>query len=70
MRILQIIGALLIAGGLFVLIKSPTYSSEQSVLKIGDIEAKMQREQVVPPWIGGAALGAGVVLVAVGLRRK
>jgi hypothetical protein len=69
MRILQIVGALLIAGGLFVLIKSPTYSSDKSVFKIGDVEARVAQEHAIPPWLGGAALAAGVVLVVVGVRK-
>ncbi len=69
MRILQIVGALLIAGGLFILIKAPSYSSEKSVFKIGDIEAKLAQEHAIPPWAGGAALAAGVVLIVVGSRK-
>jgi drug/metabolite transporter (DMT)-like permease len=70
MRILQIVGALLIAAGLYVLIKAPTYSSEQSVFKVGNVEAKLQREHAIPPWMGGAALAAGFVLVVVGLTKR
>jgi drug/metabolite transporter (DMT)-like permease len=69
MRVLQILGAILIAGGLFILIKSPSYSSEKSVLKIGDVEAKVTQEHMVPPWAGGAALAAGVILIVVGARK-
>ena len=70
MRILQIVGALLIAGGLFVLIKAPTYSSEKSVFKIGDVEAKVAQERAIPPWAGGTALAAGAVLIVVGARKR
>jgi hypothetical protein len=70
MRILQIVGALLIAGGLFVLIKAPTYSSDKSVFKIGDVEARVSQEHAIPPWLGGAALAAGAVLIVVGARKK
>ena len=70
MRILQILGALLIAGGLFVLIKAPSYSSDKSLFKIGDVEAKVAQEHAIPPWAGGAALAAGVVLVVVGARKS
>jgi hypothetical protein len=69
MRMLQIVGALLIAGGLFVLIKTPTYSSEKSVFKIGDVEAKVSQEHAIPPWAGGAAVAVGVVLIVVGVRK-
>jgi hypothetical protein len=70
MRALQIVGALLIAGGLFILIKSPSYSSQKSVLKVAGIEAKVNEEHEIPGWVGGATLAAGVVLVVVGLRKR
>lgn len=70
MRVLQIIGAILILGGLYVLLKSPSYSSEKSVLKIGDVEAKVSQQHAIPPWAGGAAVVAGVVLIVVGARKR
>ena len=69
MRVLQIIGAILILGGLYVLLQSPSYSSEKSVLKIGDVEAKVSQQHAIPPWAGGAAIVAGVVLIVVGFRK-
>jgi F420-0:gamma-glutamyl ligase-like protein len=41
MRAMQIVGALLVAAGLFIMIKSPSYSSEKSVLKVAGLEAKV-----------------------------
>jgi hypothetical protein len=70
MRALQIVGALLIAGGLFILIKSPSYSSEKSVLKVAGLEAKVNEEHEIPTWAGGAALVAGVILVVAGVRKR
>jgi hypothetical protein len=69
MRIVQILGAILIAGGLFVLIKSPSYSSDKSVFKIGDVEAKVAQEHAISPWVGGAAIAAGVILIVTGARK-
>jgi hypothetical protein len=69
MRVLQILGAILILGGLFVLIKSPSYSSDKSVLKIGSVEAKVSQQQSIPPWVGGVAVVAGVVLIVIGARK-
>ena len=69
MRILQVLGAILIAGGLFVLIRSPSYSSEKSVLKIGDVEARVAQEHPISPWVGGAALAGGVLLIVAGVRK-
>ena len=70
MRAVQIMGALLIAAGLYILIKSPSYSSDKSLFKVGQVEAKVQTDRQIPPWAGGAALAAGVVLVAAGIRRR
>ena len=70
MRALQISGAVLIVVGLWIIVRPPSYSREVNVFKLGDIEAKMQQEHLVPGWVGGLALGAGVVLLAVGLKRR
>ena len=70
MRVLQIVGAILIAAGLFMIVKPPSYSREESVFKLGELEAKVQQQHKVPGWVGGVALGAGLVLVVMGLRRK
>ena len=69
MRALQISGAILIAVGLLFIIKPPSYTREESVIKLGDLEAKVQQQHTVPSWVGGALLGAGCVLVIVGLRK-
>jgi hypothetical protein len=69
MRALQIVGALLIAGGLYILIRSPSYSSEKSVLKVAGLEAKVNEEREIPGWVGAAVLAGGVVLIVVGARK-
>ena len=70
MRALQISGALLIAAALLVLIKPPSYLHEESVLKVGDIEAKLQEQRTIPSWVGGALLGVGCFLVIAGLKKS
>jgi hypothetical protein len=70
MRALQISGLVLIAIGLWIVIRPPSYSREESVFKFGDLEAKMQEQRPVPGWTGGMALGAGLVLVVVGFRKS
>ena len=70
MRMLQITGVILIAIGLWILIRPPSYTHERSVLKLGDVEAKVQNQQAVPGWAGGVALGAGAVLLVMGLTRR
>lgn len=70
MRALQISGLVLIAIGLWIIIRPPSYSREESVFKFGDIQAKVQQERSVPGWAGGVALGAGLVLLVVGFRKS
>ena len=70
MRIRLVSGAILIAVGLLLIIKPPSYSREESVIKLGDLEAKVQQQHTVPSWVGGALLGAGCVLVIVGLGKS
>jgi hypothetical protein len=70
MKVLQIIGALLIAAGLYVLIQGASYPSDKSVFKVGGVEAKIEEHHAVPPWVGGVAIGAGVLLVVVGFNKR
>jgi len=70
MRFLSIVGALLVAAGAFVVFKGVSYHKEESVFKVGQFEAKVQERHDVPQWIGGLGLGAGAVLLVLGLRRK
>ena len=70
MRASLISGVVLIAVGLWLIIRPPTYPHKENVLKFGDLEATVQEERPVPGWAGGIALGAGLVLVGVGFRRR
>jgi len=69
MRTLQILGVVLVAAGLFLIIRPPSYPHQESVFKLGDIEATVQEKRTVPGWAGGVLLGAGCVLVIVGMKR-
>ena len=70
MRALQVAGLVLIAIGVWFIVRPPNYSSDQKVFKFGNIEAQMRREHSIPGWVGGMAIGAGVVLVVVGLKKR
>ncbi len=69
-RLLPVAGVVLIAAGLWVIVRPPSYSREESVFRVGNIEARMQEQYTVPGWIGGTALGAGTVLLAFGVLRR
>ena len=70
MRPVQIAGLVLIAIGVWFIVRPPSYSSDDKVFKLGNIEAQMRREHSLPGWVGGVAMGAGVVLVVVGLKKR
>jgi hypothetical protein len=70
MRTAMISGLVLVAAGLFLLIKGVSYTREESVLKVGGFEAKVQDKHSVPQWIGGAALSAGIVFIVLGFRKR
>ncbi|MDE2051719.1 MAG: hypothetical protein KGJ72_11950 [Gammaproteobacteria bacterium] len=70
MKASLIAGLVLIAAGVFLILRPPHYSSEQSVFKLGDLEAKMQQERTLPGWVGGVVLGAGIVLLGAGLAKR
>jgi hypothetical protein len=70
MRPLALLGILLLLFGAYVMFRGFTYSSKEEVLRVGELKAEVQSEKAVPPWVGGAAIVAGVVLIAAGSRRR
>ena len=70
MKASLIAGLLLIAAGVFLILRPPHYASDQSVFKLGNLEARMQQERTLPGWVGGVVLGAGIVLLGAGLLRR
>lgn len=70
MRASLIAGLVLIAAGVFLILRPPHYASEQSVFKLGNLEARMQQERALPEWVGGVVLGAGIVLLGAGLVKR
>lgn len=66
------VGVLLIVLGLAALAyQGFSYTTRETVLDIGPIHATADRERSVtlPPVVGIAAVGAGVLLVAVAMRK-
>lgn len=69
MRSMIILGALLLAAGLYVAINGASFTTNETVLKAGPLEANMKRQQTIPPWVGAVAILGGVGLIAVGFRK-
>ncbi|HEX6106579.1 MAG TPA: hypothetical protein VFZ26_13420 [Gemmatimonadales bacterium] len=70
MRPLTLAGLALLALGGFILFRGLNYTSDRSVIRIGEFEASVEERQAVPAWIGGLAAAAGLVLVVAGSRRR
>lgn len=73
MRPAQIIGVLLIIGGLAALLMGGfSFTRSEEVLDIGPVEASVERRERVPlpPIVGGLALAAGVALLFVGYKKR
>ena len=70
MRPLSLLGILLLAVGAFIVFRGASYKSRDEVLKVGDLKASVEEKHAVPTWVGGAAIVAGVVLLAAGMRRR
>ena len=69
---MKIVGIILIVLGILGFIfRAVTYTTEETVLDLGPIEAKAEKENTIPiPEIAsGVAVVAGIVLVIIGIKR-
>lgn len=70
MKASLIAGLVLIAAGIFLILRPPHYAAEQSVFKVGGFEARMQQDRPLPEWVGGVVLGVGIGLLGVALVKR
>ena len=70
MRPLSFVGLALVAAGAFVLVRGLSFTSQKSVLKVGDFQASVEERREVPTWAGALAVVGGVVLLIAGSRRR
>ena len=67
-RPVTLLAVLLIAGGLYVLVRDVSYSTQSQVMKIGDFEARVEERRTIPPWVGIVAIVGGLALLVSGYR--
>lgn len=63
-------GLLLLGLGAFVLVRGANFTTRENVVKLGDVQLTAKEKQVVPPWAGGIAVAAGVLLLAAGAKKR
>lgn len=69
MRASLIVGLLLVIGGAVVAVRGFSYTSQESVFKVGGLEATVQEKHTISPWIGVGAIALGVVVILLGRRK-
>ena len=62
---------LLVVGGLLFAYQGVTYTTREKVIDVGPLHVTAEKEKTIPlqPLIGALALGSGLVLLVLGLRR-
>jgi hypothetical protein len=70
MRISLIAGLILVAAGIFMILRPIHYPTNRSVLKLGSLQASVQEDRTLPPWAGGVVLGAGVALLGAAIIKR
>ncbi len=62
---------LVIGGALMLAYPAITYTSPKTVVDVGPLEVTADEERTIPlpPIVGGAVLGAGLVLLVAGRRQ-
>ncbi len=62
---------LLVVGALVFAYQGVTYTTREKVIDVGPLHVTAEREKTIPlpPLIGALALGSGLVLLVLGLRR-
>lgn len=72
MKSLVLFGIILIIAGIVALgYQGFTYTKREPIVQIGDLKVTADTEKTVylPPYLGGAAIVAGIVLVVVGRKK-
>ncbi len=73
MKPISIIGVLLVLAGIAALVFGEfSFTKRETVVQIGEakIEAETREAFPLPPIAGFAAIGAGLVLVVIGYRKR
>lgn len=73
MKPIPILGVLLIIAGIAALVLGEfSFTKRETVVQFGDakLEAESRESFPIPPVAGIAAIGAGIVLVVIGYRKR
>ena len=66
MRTSAIAGLVLIIVGAFLFYRGGSFSTREDVLKVGDVKISTEERHTIEPWVAGAAVVGGIVLLLAG----
>jgi len=70
MRPLAMAGLLLLVLGGFILLRGLSFTSQKSVLKVGEFQVSVEERREVTDWAGAVAVAGGLGLLLTGRRRR
>ena len=70
MKALTLVGVLAILAGGYILVSGLSFTKSRNVVEVGPFSAAVEEKQVVPTWVGGLAVGVGLVMVIAGVGRR
>ncbi len=66
MRLVLVLGILLALAGAYILVRGFSVTRETASVDLGPLDASIQERRSVPPWVGGVAVAAGLVMIVAG----
>jgi hypothetical protein len=66
MRLMLALGILFVLIGGYILVQGFSITRERTVLDVGPLEASVEERRAIPPWVGGVAVAAGLVIIVTG----
>ena len=64
----MIAGIVLVLLGAFALFRGLSFGSQETVLRVGDLEVSAEGRRQVPEWIGGVAILGGILMIVAGVQ--
>jgi hypothetical protein len=68
--VLIILGALLLAGGVWVVFGNGTYQTTETLLQVGSAKITATHDKAIPAWIGMASMAVGALMALGGFLKK
>ncbi len=63
------VGIVMIVAGVVLFLRGG-FTRKEEVVDVGPLSVSHTERQMVPPWVAGLVVAAGVVLVGTGLQRR